>query len=104
MSSTRKRAGRVAQPEDVAEWRVPDWHGDEWQKLDAPISQYDFGSFVGEHDDEHADEGTLCEGFVLLVDGSVGPFSVEKSYMTYYSFDLDFEVLAVPATKEGDAS
>lgn len=72
----------------IVAWRVPDWHGDEWQELDEPLDDRKFESIVARQDDECAEEGVFCEGFVRLDDGRELPFHVGKSYFVHYSLEI----------------
>lgn len=71
----------------IVAWRVPDWHGDEWQELDEPLDDMGFESLV-ERQDDCADEGVLCEGSLRLDDGREFAFTVAKSYSVDYSLEI----------------
>lgn len=72
----------------IVAWRVPNWHGDEWQELDDPLDDLEFESLVERQDDDCADEGVFCEGSLRLDDGRELPFSVEKSYSVDYWLEI----------------
>jgi hypothetical protein len=74
----------MSRPRVVA-WRSEDWTGVDWRELDEPLDEQKFAEFIGETDDDGAEEGTYAAGEVRLEDGSVHEFHVEKSYSVDYT-------------------